>query len=157
MVSVADRSSGHGPTADLAERVQRLIELRTPAGSRRPSYDQIARSINDTAGRNVISGAYIWELATGKTTNPRIHHLEALAGWGGTDVRYFFDDAYASRVEPQLNLLWRLKASGVLNVALRAQGLSHSSREQVGTMVDHLRSLEGLKEPDDAPDLPAFD
>ncbi|MFE7295124.1 hypothetical protein [Streptomyces sp. NPDC057579] len=146
MASVAKPTPEHDPTSGLADRVKRLIELRTPETGKRPSYDQIARSINDAAGKNVISGAYIWELATGKTTNPRIHHLEALASWGGTDVRYFFDDAYAARVEPQLNLLWRLKASGVLNVALRTQGLSDSSREQVSTMVDHLRSLEGLEE-----------
>ncbi|MCW7944148.1 hypothetical protein AAW14_18855 [Streptomyces hygroscopicus] len=139
----------------MAGRVQRLIELRTPEGGKRPSYDQIARVINEAAGKNVISGAYIWELATGKATNPRIHHLEALAGWGGTDVRYFFDDEYAARVEPQLDLLWRLKASGVLNVALRAQGLSDASRDQVGIMVDHLRRLEGLKESDGSPAPPS--
>ncbi|WP_052286986.1 hypothetical protein [Streptomyces sp. 769] len=148
MASAIQPAPSHDPSSELADRVNRLIELRTPETGRRPSYEQIARSINDSAGKNVISGAYIWELATGKTTNPRIHHLEALASWGGTDVRYFFDASYASRVEPQLQLLWRLKASGVLNVALRAQGLSDSSREQVSTMVDHLRSLEGLEDAD---------
>jgi transcriptional regulator with XRE-family HTH domain len=125
--------------------VQRLIELRTPPEGKRPSYEQVARSINEGEGRSVISGPYVWELATGKTTNPRIHHLEALAKWAGTDLRYFFDSDYATRVEPQLMLLAQLKESGVLNVALRARDLSDSSREHLGAIIDHLRSLEGLE------------
>lgn len=147
----ATPAEGQRPRS-LAEKVRRLIELRTPPGGKRLSYERVAQSINEENGKNVISGPYVWELATGKTTNPRLHHLEALARWGGTDVRYFFDDDYADRVDSQLALLSQLRESGVLNVALRAKDLSDSSRKQLGAMISHFRSLEGLE--DNNPEKP---
>ncbi|WP_405443101.1 hypothetical protein OG373_36955 [Streptomyces avidinii] len=59
-------------------------------------------------------------------------------------VAYFFDDDTAGRVDAELDLVRRLRDSGVQRVATRAAGLSPASMEQILAAIEHLRMQEGL-------------
>ncbi|MFD8720399.1 helix-turn-helix domain-containing protein [Streptomyces sp. NPDC059629] len=145
-------SSATGPIAGgevsrtLAQKLDHLFETATPKGQRAPSHEDVATAINIAAGERAISGTYIWQLRTGRKTNPTMKHLEALARYFGVSPAYFLDNEQAQRIDEQLALLQALKESDVRNIALRAHGLSDSSRQTLAGVVSHLRKLEGLAE-----------
>ncbi|MFD7133624.1 helix-turn-helix domain-containing protein [Streptomyces sp. NPDC059894] len=147
-------ASGHtedvhpGPRS-LAEKLEHLLTVTTPAGQRAPSNEDIATAINIAAGEKTISATYVWQLRTGRKTNPTMRHLEALAQYCGVSAAYFLDEEESRKIDDQLDLLQALKQSDARDIALRSTGLSESSRRALHSMIDQLRKLEGL--PDDAP------
>jgi transcriptional regulator with XRE-family HTH domain len=133
----------------LAAKLERLISITTPEGGTSPSYNEIARAIDEAAGERVISASYIWKLHKGETTNPRLHHLQALARYFDVPAEYFLSDSVAVRVDEQLEILRALKSGAVRNIALRANGLSRESLHSLSSMVEHLRTLEKTDPPDE--------
>lgn len=131
----------------LAEKLDRLLTLTTPQGGASPSYNEIARAIDEAAGERVISASYIWKLHKGEADNPRLGHLEALARYFDVPTEYFLNDTVADRIDEQLTILHALKSGAVRNIALRADGLSPESLHALSGMVDRLRSLEQLDNP----------
>ncbi|MGW3271274.1 helix-turn-helix domain-containing protein [Streptomyces kronopolitis] len=131
----------------LAQKLDRLIAALTPAGGNPPSYNEIARSIDQAAGERVISPSYIWKLHKGEATNPRVSHLEALAAYFDVPVEYFLNDDIASHVDEQLRLLAALKTGAARNLALRANELSPESLRTLNDMMERLRTLEVQHEP----------
>ncbi|MEU0398705.1 XRE family transcriptional regulator [Streptomyces sp. NPDC006197] len=136
-----------GQVRTLAEKLDHLFRAR-PNG-RSPSHDEVATSINITAGEKTISATYIWQLRTGRKINPTKKHLEALARYFGVQPAYFLDDVHAERVDEQLALLDALKEADVRSLALRASGLSQSSRQSIANLINQLRDVEGLGAGDD--------
>jgi hypothetical protein len=67
---------------NLADRLNRLFRTaRSPRG--RPyTTGEAARAIA-AAGGPTISPTYLWELRTGRATDPRRSHLQALAAFFG--------------------------------------------------------------------------
>jgi transcriptional regulator with XRE-family HTH domain len=141
-------ASEHGADGEvrrtLAQKLDHLFEAATPKDQKAPSHEDVATAINIAAGERAISGTYIWQLRTGRKTNPTKKHLEALARYFGVSPAYFLDNDEAQRIDEQLALLQALKESDVRNIALRAHGLSDSSRQTLAGVVSHLRKLEGL-------------
>lgn len=80
----------------------------------------------------------------GLRDNPTKRHLEALADFFGVSPAYFFDDAKAERIDMLLTRLAALRDADRRRLAARVIGLSQSSIEVLGEMIDHLRELEGL-------------
>lgn len=128
----------------LAEKLEHLLTVTTPAGQRPPSNEDVATAINIAAGEKTISATYVWQLRTGRKTNPTVRHLEALAQYCGVSAAYFLNEDEARRIDDQLNLLDALKQSDARDIALRSTGLSESSRRTLHSMIDQLRKLEGL-------------
>jgi transcriptional regulator with XRE-family HTH domain len=131
----------------LAEKLEHLLTVTAPSGQRSPSNEEVATAINIAAGEKTISATYVWQLRTGRKTNPTMRHLEALAQYCGVSPAYFLDEDESRRIDDQLSLLEALKQSDARDIALRSTGLSESSRRALHSMIDQLRKLEGL--PDD--------
>lgn len=97
-----------------------------------------------------ISQSYIWQLRKGKKDNPTFKHLQALAGFFGVPVSYFFDDEVTDRVDQQLEevkaeqarLSRIMDSSDAQLMALRAGELSPEGRRQVMDLLDVVHRLE---------------
>ncbi|MEO3753578.1 hypothetical protein [Streptomyces sp. B6B3] len=103
----------------LAQKLQWLRDLTTPPGEQPPSYDSTARRITETTGIS-ISGPYYWELVTGRSTNPKLSHLRALAMYYRLPIGYLSDeDADVEQLESELEVLHALKQRGVRSITLQ--------------------------------------
>ncbi|MGW5609481.1 helix-turn-helix domain-containing protein [Streptomyces sp. NPDC003753] len=150
MSSTTEHGAGGEAGRTLAQKLDHLFETATPKDQKAPSHEDVATAINIAAGERAISGTYIWQLRTGRKTNPTMKHLEALARYFGVSPAYFLDNEQAQRIDEQLALLQALKDSDVRNIALRAHDLSDSSRQTLAGVVSQLRKLEGLGEDPDS-------
>lgn len=128
----------------LAAKLTKLFEARKELTGKRPSYETVARAINTAAGESVISPPYVWELATGRTDNPKLRHLEVLAAYFEVPVRYFIDDETEDALTPQLELLQALADEGVRGLAVDVAGarLSPESLKTVRDMVLFLKEQD---------------
>ncbi len=146
---------GIQPPGLLTRRLNHLFETVHPRGRGPFSNEEVARAVREQGGD--ISKQYIAYLRKGERENPRLHHLEALAGFFGVSVSYFFDDESSARTEKRLEELaaWRdagltqqdlrsLERAGVTGVAMRAVGLSTKGLEFAKAVLDQLREMEGL-------------
>jgi hypothetical protein len=139
---VPDTVVGTKRRRTLAEKLQWLRERKMPKGEQPPSYDATARHITQTTGVS-ISGPYFWELAPGRTTNPKLHHLQALARYFNIPVSYLSDDsARFEQWESDIELLHALKTQGVRNIKL--QGTEESRAADLVTIQGLLGRLQLL-------------
>ena len=144
-------STDSGEPRSLADKLNHLFDTVRPAGRTRPYSDRDVAAAMKAAGTD-ISHTYIHMLRSGERTNPTHAHLQGLAKFFGVPAGYFFDDDTAVQVNEELRRLAQLRAlkeafdsDGVRTVALKARGLSDGSLQQLGAIIDHVRSLEGLK------------
>jgi transcriptional regulator with XRE-family HTH domain len=122
----------------LADKLNNLFAHYTPRDGQEYSNEQVAAAIS-ARGEVKISQSYIWQLRKSKKDNPTYKHLQALAGFFGVPVSYFFDDEVTDRVDQQLEKLRmeqvRLNeiagSSEVQLMALRAGELSPQRRRLV--------------------------
>ena len=122
----------------LADKLNNLFAHYTPRDGQEYSNEQVAVAIS-ARGEVKISQSYIWQLRKSKKDNPTYKHLQALAGFFGVPVSYFFDDEVTDRVDQQLEKLRmeqvRLNeiagSSEVQLMAMRAGELSPQRRRLV--------------------------
>jgi transcriptional regulator with XRE-family HTH domain len=122
----------------LADKLNNLFAHYTPRDGQEYSNEQVAAAIS-ARGEVKISQSYIWQLRKSKKDNPTYKHLQALAGFFGVPVSYFFDDEVTDRVDQQLENLrseqLRLNeiagSSDVQLMAMRAGELSPQRRRLV--------------------------
>ncbi|MDT0309761.1 hypothetical protein RM780_22790 [Streptomyces sp. DSM 44917] len=140
--STTDRARQRQRT--LAEKLQWLRELKTPRGEQPPSYDMTARLISERTETS-ISGPYFWELATGRSTNPKLHHLRALARFFNVPVAYLAADENADfeYLEAELELLHALKQRGVHDIRLHGATDVEADLATVQDLLGRLRQLDG--------------
>jgi len=131
------------PLDAFGERLNRLFEVVHPP-DRGPYTNQEVAALLRERGGPTLSHVYLWQLRTGRRDNPTRRHLEGLAGFFGVPVAYFFDDETAAKVSEELEIIRRMRESGVQRVAARAAGLSPQSVEQVLATIEHIRRREGL-------------
>ncbi|MEO3756516.1 hypothetical protein [Streptomyces sp. B6B3] len=140
MPTKTDHGTGRAPRT-LAEKLQWLRDLNTSRGESPPSYDATARLITKETGVS-ISGPYYWELVTGRTTNPKLHHLQAIARFFNVPVGYLSeDDTEFERFESELELLHTLKHRGVQNIELRGSTNTRTDLATVQTLLGRLQML----------------
>ena len=111
------------------------------------SFEEVADAIRDRGGPT-ISATYLWQLRKGIRDNPTKKHLEALAGFFGVPPAYFFDEDVSERVDAELDLLVALRDAGVRHLAMRAFGISPESLRAIADIVESVRRVEGVPEPD---------
>jgi transcriptional regulator with XRE-family HTH domain len=129
---------GTGAGRSLADKLNYLFAHRTARNGQESSNEQVAAAIC-ALGEATISQSYIWQLRKSKKDNPTYKHLQALAGFFGVPVSYFFDDEVTDRVNQQLQQLRaeqaRLTAlagrDDVQLMAMRAGQLSPQRRRLV--------------------------
>lgn len=133
----------------LADKLDRLFQtVHSPRG-REYTYDEVAAGIREQGGPS-ISSAYIWELRTGRTDNPRKQHLEALAKFFDVSPAYFFDDESATLLHAQLGLLAAMRDAKIRGIATRAATLSPQALDAIAEMVRRLQQIEGVDEAEGA-------
>jgi transcriptional regulator with XRE-family HTH domain len=136
-------SDGPGPFS-IAAKLDRLFQRIRPPGPAEYSYMAVAEAIRAQQGIP-ISHTYIWQLRTGRRTNPTVAHLTALARFFGVPVAYFLDDDEARRIDDQLELLRTLRDARVTEIAMRAADVSASSREAISEIVRKVWELENRR------------
>ncbi|MCZ4611823.1 hypothetical protein O3S80_50380 [Streptomyces sp. Lzd4kr] len=133
------------PPRTLAEKVSRLRGALAPEGGRPPSWEALAKQITKKTGV-AISGAYLWELGTGKPgTNVTLNHLRAFSEFFGRRVSYFVDDevAFEDDAQAQLALLKQLRRLGVQDIRLQnVEG--EASPQAVTELLTRLQTLDVL-------------
>jgi transcriptional regulator with XRE-family HTH domain len=128
----------------LAEKLQWLREMRTPRGEQPLSYDATARRITELTGIS-ISGPYFWELATGRTTNLKLHHLQSLARYFHVPIAYLADDSTDfQQLEAELELLHTLKWQGIRSIELHGTNGSSTDLPTIHRLLSKLNVLEGF-------------
>jgi transcriptional regulator with XRE-family HTH domain len=127
----------------LADKLNYLFAYHTPRNGQEYSNEQVAAAIC-ARGEVTISQSYIWQLRKSKKDNPTYKHLQALAGYFGVPVSYFFDNEVSDRVNEQLEKLrseqLRLNelvgSNDVQLMAMRAGELSPQRRRLVMELLD---------------------
>jgi transcriptional regulator with XRE-family HTH domain len=130
----------------FASRLDHLFRRVHPSDKPEFTYEEVANGVTQ-AGHD-ISAAYVWQLRNGKRTNPTLRHIEGLAAFFGVPASYFLDPAVQRQVDAELDLITSLRDAGVQNLALRAHGLSPEGLAAVESMVEHVRRLEKLSDPE---------
>ncbi len=127
------------------DRLARLFDTVHPNGRGPYSLQEVAAAIT-AEGAVTMSAPYLSQLRSGQKTNPSAAAVNALATFFHVDSKYFFDDDYASRMDRDLEMLVKLRDSGVRNIAARAADLSPTSRQTIESLIETLRKAEGLTE-----------
>lgn len=133
------------PPPSLAEKLDRLFRVvRPPGEDREYSYREVAAGVAERGGP-ATSENYLYLLRAGRRDNPGKKLLEALAGFFGTNVSYFYDTTAATQdLEDELRLLAALRDSSIRQLALRSVDVSKGSLKHIMGIVEQVRELEGL-------------
>ncbi|GGM61091.1 XRE family transcriptional regulator [Longimycelium tulufanense] len=125
----------------LAQKLDHLLRVVHPAGRGPYTHEEVAQAIKARGGPT-ISAAYLWQLRKGLRDNPTKNHLEALAGFFGVPVAYFFDDEQARIVDEEIEFLQAMRDAEVRDVALRTMRLSPEARRSVAAIIAELGRYE---------------
>ncbi|WP_042437601.1 helix-turn-helix domain-containing protein [Streptacidiphilus albus] len=147
-------SDEHTPKRDqsstIAARLEHLFKVVHPADRGPYSNAEVAERINTDAGEQILSATYLWQLKTGKRTDPTHSRLTAIAKFFGVSPMYFYEDEAAERANEQLRVLSALRDEGVRKLVLRADGLSPRGLAGIAQMIEAARTVEGLPDGGDA-------
>lgn len=127
----------------LASKINRLFETMHRKDDAPLSNAAAAEQITEKTGVP-ISAAYIWQLRAGRKTNPTVTHLQAIAEFFGVPPSYLIDQGVDPKVDAQLELLQSMRDAGVLDLAMRASGLTPESIKSLRAMIDQARRIEHL-------------
>ncbi|SEG70245.1 hypothetical protein SAMN05216223_108252 [Actinacidiphila yanglinensis] len=144
MINGVGNGDGVAPdtgTATLAEKIDALFRVVRRPDREVYTHEEVARACRDATGES-FSTTYLWQLRTGRRTNPTKRHLEALAQFFQIPVAYFFDDEQGARIAAELELLGALRDAGVRSVALRAVNLSPEGMGTISDMIDLIAKRE---------------
>lgn len=132
----------------FADRLNHLFATTHQPGRGPYSNGEVAEAIRHQG--TPISHSYIWMLRKGQTDNPSKKHMEALAGFFGVPVAYFFDDEVAKRIDAELELISAMRDTDVREVALRASELTPEGLRAIADVIRHIHQTEtGRSEPVD--------
>jgi hypothetical protein len=151
---VVDTGTGRkSPSSStLAERLRRLVDsYRKPDGETYSPKEMAAAIAVQAAehGGPTVSYQTIYDLLSGKVSNPTVDTLEAIASFFGLHAKDILamgeDEDFAQRVENQLQRLAWMRDQRIWGMAARMQGLSPTTQEGFLAMADAARRSEGLE------------
>ena len=129
--------TGDGPGGStLADKLNLLFQTVHPTHREPYSNREVADAIRERGGS--ISDVYIWQLRTGRRTNPTREHLQALADFFDVDPAYFFDRRRAMEIERDLLALHAMQNLKVRAVATRLSTLPEDQLDAVGEILDRV-------------------
>jgi transcriptional regulator with XRE-family HTH domain len=149
----AGRGSGSGSPDVIAERLEHLFAHVHPPGRGPYSNREAADAINALAGQRVLSATYLWQLRTGKRTDPAHSRLSAIARFFGVLPQYFYSAEEARRADEQLELLTLLRDDRIRRLALAARDLPGDQLEVVTRIIAWARRDAGLPPLPGQPDV----
>lgn len=121
----------------LAEKIEYLFQNVHPGKDRPYTLQEVVDKARELGGPTISLG-FIHALRMGKSNNPTIQHLQALAGVFDVPVEFFINEEVTARLAPQLKLLALLQERGVTNIALRAADLSPAARDTLLAVIEAL-------------------
>jgi transcriptional regulator with XRE-family HTH domain len=128
---------------DIAERLDLLFRTVTKEGGKEYSY----REIEELAG-GAITSTSIWKLRTGRTQNPSLKTLQALATAFQVPVSYFFvEEVTEDDIRAYLQQYHDEKM--VEQIALRAKDLDDNGKQAILDMINYVRRVQGLNNNDE--------
>jgi hypothetical protein len=129
----------------LADKLDRLFRIvRPPGEDREYSYREVSAAVAERGGP-ATSENYLYLLRSGRRDNPGKKLIEALAGFFGTNVAYFYDATMDSQaLDDELKLLAALRDSSIRQLALRSFDLSKGNLRHIMGIVEQIREMEGL-------------
>ena len=128
----------------IAQRLEYLFAHVHPPGRGPYTHKEAADAINALAGRRVLSSAYLWQLRTGKRSDPTHSRLSAIARFFGVLPQYFYDAEEARRADEQLGLLALLRDDRIRHLALSARDLPSDQLRIVSRIIAWARRDAGL-------------
>jgi transcriptional regulator with XRE-family HTH domain len=91
-----------------------------------------------------ISATYVWQLLTGKRSNPTLRHLQSLAEVFGVPVTYFVDDdATSGSLQETAELARLAHAAGVQDIMYRAVGTDDNTLRLVRDLLKYAQDRRG--------------
>jgi transcriptional regulator with XRE-family HTH domain len=131
------------PGATLGEKIEWLIRHRWPEGAPPPSTNaHVAAAIMAATGEE-LSSTGIWKLRTGRSDNPTLKTLTALATFFSVPVGFFGEDQDAAILGDQAALAALIREKGLSRAALLAlTDLSVAGRRMVEDMIESLARME---------------
>ncbi len=121
----------------LAEKIEYLFQNVHPGKDRPYTLEEVVAKARERGGPTISLG-FLWALRNGKSDNPTLQHLQALAGVFNVPVEFFINDDVTARLAPQLKLLALLQDRGVTAIALRAADLGPAARETLLAVIEAL-------------------
>lgn len=136
--------TGPEPVPPLAAKLDRLFRIvRPPGEDREYSYKEVSSAVAERGGP-ATSENYLYLLRSGRRDNPGKKLIEALAGFFGTTIAYFYDTADSQALDDELRLLAALRDSSIRQLALRSVDLSKGNLQHIMGIVEQVREMEGL-------------
>ena len=131
---------GHPAGRSFAQRLDALFHETRKPGSRK------AYSVREVAATLGWSHTHLANLRSGRSADPRLTEIQALAGFFGVPIGYFIDDAAMGQREAQLQqrLLSALTDPAIKTVALRLADahLSPVGATAILAMIEQVQPLE---------------
>ncbi len=113
----------------FAEKLQKLFDTVTKSDGTKYSQEEV---IQGTQG--VLTRVYLWQLRTGRATNPGYNVILALAEFFKVEPTYFFEE---DEKESQ-SIQDAIRNDMVNQIALRATRLDDDSQKAVLFMIDSI-------------------
>jgi transcriptional regulator with XRE-family HTH domain len=132
------------PLDTLAEKLDYLFRTAHPPGRGEYTYREAAAGIRARGGPPTLSAAYLWQLRTGQSADPRMSYLEAIARFFDVPVGFFFDRDASGQIGTDVELLSAIRDPDTRELVLRARELSTEAKAGLLGLVDLLRRLEGV-------------
>ncbi len=143
--------SGENPLprfSTLAEKIEHLFQHRHPGQERLFTLQEVVARARELGGPTISLG-FLHALRTGKSDNPTLQHLQALARVFDVPLEYFINDDATRDLAPQLKLLSLLQERGVTSIALRAADLSPAARDTLLAVIEALERQTSGDQHDD--------
>ncbi|GGV27173.1 hypothetical protein GCM10010495_49080 [Kitasatospora herbaricolor] len=122
------------PGQSLAERIETLRRAVTPVGARLPSDASVATAIAARAGASLIDENTLYRLRTGRTVNPSMKVLKALADHFQVSPGFFFPGSVWGP-EEHLALANALQSAQVRRLCMRLGRMSSEELAQVDQLL----------------------
>jgi transcriptional regulator with XRE-family HTH domain len=113
----------------FAQKLDRLFKTVTKPNGEEYSLEEIQVATN-----KAITTSYIYRLRAGKSTNPTMDKVKALADFFGVDPAYFFSEEDTDPVPDPSRV--------AANIAFRAQAMDLKAVEDMLLMIKALREKE---------------
>lgn len=127
----------------IAKKLQFLFEtVRKPDG-RKYTYREVLDGIAAQGGPQLSIG-YLSQLVNGVRRNPMLDALTAIAGFFKVPLSFFDVTTGATEADARMKLAARLQSAGVESIAQRAAGLNQGNLKALETLIDQMRTMQGL-------------
>jgi transcriptional regulator with XRE-family HTH domain len=149
-VTEAENEGPIGPESEasqdpgvIAKKLQFLFEtVRKPDG-KKYTYREVLDGVVANGGPTLSIG-YLSQLVNGVRKNPMLDALTAIAAFFKVPLSFFDITTGTTEADARMKLAARLQSAGVESIAQRAAGLNQGNLKALETLIDQMRTMQGL-------------